>query len=190
TQGSILVQSAAASAFFIAGFPSPVSSGTTGSFTVTAKDPYDNVVTGYTGTVHLSSSDPQAVLPSDATLSNGTGLFSATLKTAGYQSITATDTQTATITGAQAGIRVVPLASITGPSAGALNQTLTYTLQASGEPAGTVFTFAIDWNGDGIVDQSITGPSGTQVTHRYGGPGGYTIHLTTTDPGSFTSPVA
>ena len=89
----------------------------------------------------------------------------------------------------QAGIRVVPLASITGPSAGALNQTLTYTLQASGDPAGTVFTFSVDWNGDGIVDQNITGPSGTQVTHSYGGPGGYTIRLTATDPGGFTSPV-
>src|SRR5207247_11438782 len=67
---------------------------------------------------------------------------------------------------------------------------LTYNLQASGDPAGTVYTFAIDWNGDGIVDQSITGPSGTQVTHCYGGPGGYTIRLTATDPGGFTSAVA
>src|SRR5207237_898492 len=82
-------QSAAASAFFIAGFPSPVTSGTAGSFAVTAKDAYGNMVTGYSGTVHLSSSDPQAVLPADATLSNGTGVFGATLKTAGYQSITA-----------------------------------------------------------------------------------------------------
>jgi len=57
---------------------------------------------------------------------------------------------------------VVPLASITGPSAGALNQTLTYTLRANGDPAGAVFTFTIDWNGDGIVNQSLTGPSGTQ----------------------------
>src|SRR5205823_13898171 len=157
----IPVQPAAARGFIVAGFPSPATSGTAGSFTVTAKDPYGNVATGYSGTVHLSSSDPQAVLPADATLNNGTGLFSATLKTAGYQSITATDTRTATITGAQAGIRVLPLAGIAGPTAGALNQTLTYTLQASGDPAGTVFTFAIDRDGDGIVDQTIIGPSGT-----------------------------
>src|SRR5207253_1263052 len=93
----------------VSGFPTATTAGASGSSAVTAKDTAGTVVTGYTGTVHFSSSAPQAVLPADATLGNGTGLFSATLKTAGYQSITATDSRAATITGAEAGIRVVPL---------------------------------------------------------------------------------
>ena len=41
----------------------PITAGTAGTFTVTAYDAYGNVATGYTGTVHFTSSDPQAVLP-------------------------------------------------------------------------------------------------------------------------------
>ncbi|HEX4143090.1 MAG TPA: hypothetical protein VHY91_06040, partial [Pirellulales bacterium] len=51
--------------------------------------------TGYTGTVAFSSSDTQAVLPSNYTFTgsnNGVATFSTTLKTAGSQTITATDT--------------------------------------------------------------------------------------------------
>ena len=38
-----------------------------GSFTVTAQDAYGNRATGYTGTVHFTSSDAQASLPVDYT---------------------------------------------------------------------------------------------------------------------------
>ena len=62
--------------------------------TVTAQDPTTTSATGYAGTVHFTSSDGQATLPANTTLTNGTGTFSATLKTAGTQSITATDTVT------------------------------------------------------------------------------------------------
>ena len=61
---------------------------------MTALDPYGNVATAYTGTVSISSSDPQAALPSSYTFVSGdAGVhgFSVTLKTAGTQSITATD---------------------------------------------------------------------------------------------------
>ena len=53
--------------------PSPVPVGTPFSFTVSAQDASNTVVPGYFGTVHFTSSDPQAVLPADATLTNGTG---------------------------------------------------------------------------------------------------------------------
>ena len=64
-----------------------------------AYDPYGNKATGYGGTVHFSSSDGGASLPADSTLTNGAGTFSATLQTAGNQTITATDTVTSTVTG-------------------------------------------------------------------------------------------
>jgi hypothetical protein len=64
-------------------------------------------VTGYTGTIHFTSSDPKAVLPANATLAGGKGTFSATFATAGTQSLTATDTVTSSSTGTLA-ISVLP----------------------------------------------------------------------------------
>src|SRR5262249_32107468 len=61
---------------------------------VSAVDQFGNVATGYTGTVHFASSDPQAVLPADYTFTaadDGLHTFTATLKTAGIQSITVVD---------------------------------------------------------------------------------------------------
>jgi hypothetical protein len=70
--------------------------------------------TGYTGTVHFTSSDPQAVLPANYTFAaadNGVHTFTATLKTAASQSLTATDAATSSITGSEAGIVVNPAAA-------------------------------------------------------------------------------
>src|SRR5205823_5411866 len=58
-----------------------------------------NNTTNYAGTVHFTSSDSQALLPANSTLTNGFKSFTATLKTAGTQSVTATDTVTSSITG-------------------------------------------------------------------------------------------
>jgi hypothetical protein len=189
-EADITVNPAAASAFNVTGFPSPTTTGAAGSFTVTAVDAYGNQVRNYSGTVHFSSSDTQATLPGDTTLTSGTGQFSATLVTVGNQSITATDKQNLTLTGSETPIRVNPLASMTGPTAGGINQTLTFTLGASGDPSGTIFTYLIDWNGDGIADQSVTGPSGTMVTHTFSTSGYYYVNVTASDPNGFTSPAA
>jgi hypothetical protein len=87
--------------------------------TVTALDAYGNVATGYSGTIHFTSNDARAILPANATLTNGTATFSVTLKTAGSRSITVTDTAHATLTRTLSGITVTPAAAsqllITGP---------------------------------------------------------------------------
>jgi hypothetical protein len=92
----------------VSGLPSPYGAGSTQSLTVTAKDAYGNTATGYTGTVQFSSSDPAAVLPANATLTNGVGTFSVTLRTAGTRSVIAADTVTPSITGSQSAIVVKP----------------------------------------------------------------------------------
>ncbi len=99
-----------AATFVVSGFPTPITAGVAGKLAVAALDKYGNLATGYAGTVHFASSDPQAVLPADATLTNGTGTFSATLKTAGAQSISVVDTVTAGLTGTQSAITVNPAA--------------------------------------------------------------------------------
>ena len=64
--------------------------GTAFNITVTALDANNNAVATYSGSVHFTSSDAQAVLPASATITSGTGTGSVTLKTAGPQTVTAT----------------------------------------------------------------------------------------------------
>ena len=89
--------------------------------TVTAYDAYGNVATGYTGTVALSSSDPQAVLPANYTFTTadaGSHGVAVTLDTAGTQSITATDTATASLTTTETGITVRAIPRVTWSASG------------------------------------------------------------------------
>ncbi|HMD16972.1 MAG TPA: glycosyl hydrolase family 28-related protein [Terriglobales bacterium] len=88
----------AATHFSVSG-PTSSGAGFAFTFTVSALDSENNVVTGYAGMVHFTSSDPAAVLPSNSTLPNGTQTFSATLTTAGFQTITATDAASASLMG-------------------------------------------------------------------------------------------
>src|SRR5579863_9474041 len=72
--------------------PGNAVAGATFKITVTALDASGAVVTTYAGTVHFTSTDGQAVLPANSTLTNGTGTFSVTLMTPGSQTVAATDT--------------------------------------------------------------------------------------------------
>ena len=89
----------AAAAQFAIKTPAVVQPNTAFHFTVTALDPFGNMVAGYSGTVDFASSDAQALLPFSATLVSGVGIFSATLKTGGKQTLTATDSHNTAVTG-------------------------------------------------------------------------------------------
>ena len=117
TQSAISVTPAGAATLTVAGFPSPQFAGTAGNVSVTAKDTYGNTATGYTGTIHFTSADGAAVLPSGYTFvggDNGVHAFTGgvTFNTVGTQNIIATDTVTGTITGIQSGITVNLVPSI------------------------------------------------------------------------------
>jgi hypothetical protein len=86
--------------------PQDATLGISFNFTVSALDASNNTATTYFGTVHFTSSDSQATLPANSTLTNGTGTFSAKLNTSGSQTITASDTVAPTITGASNAIQV------------------------------------------------------------------------------------
>jgi len=110
------VLAAPVSVFTVAGFPSNTAAGDPHNLTVTAMDAFGNVAVSYRGIVHLSSSDPQAVLPADYTFTaadNGVHQFSVALKTVGVQSLTATDTVSGSITGSQGGIAVAAASAST-----------------------------------------------------------------------------
>ena len=99
SETGISVSAAAAAQFFISA-PATAQAGVAFSLTLTVVDAYGNVVSGYTGTVHFSSSDQQAGLPADYTFGSGdAGLhtFSVTLQTPGTQTIAITDTLTGSL---------------------------------------------------------------------------------------------
>jgi len=66
-ESNILVKPAAASMMTVSGFPSTTIAGVAHDFTVTLKDPYGNIATGYAGKVRFTSSDTRAVLPAKYT---------------------------------------------------------------------------------------------------------------------------
>jgi hypothetical protein len=94
----------------------PVSTMASNGFnaTVTLFDRFNNVATGYTGTVHLSSSDAQAVLPGDykfGSADQGVHTFDLTLNTAGPQTLIANDTVDGSLTASNT-ITVMPVPMI------------------------------------------------------------------------------
>jgi hypothetical protein len=110
---------------------------------VNALDASGAAFPAYSGTVHFTSTDGQAVLPKDSMLTNGTGTFSVILETAGSQSVTATDAAKSSITGSANSIVVrdpVPL----------LNQPLQPTAVSPGS-AGVTLTL----NGTNFVPGSV-----------------------------------
>jgi hypothetical protein len=96
-----------ASSSLIVSAASTSTAGSSFGVTVTAHNPDGTVNTNYTGTVHFTTTDGQAVagLPADYTFTTGTGssfdngshTFTVTLYTAGNQTVTATDTGNSTI---------------------------------------------------------------------------------------------
>jgi hypothetical protein len=118
TQTGIVVIAGATKRFMVAITTSAVA-GTSRSVTVRAVDAFGNTTAGYRGAIHFTSSDKHAVLPADYTFTTadaGTHNFATApgvvLKTAGAQSVTATDKVSAVITGTRTGIAVTP-----GPAA-------------------------------------------------------------------------
>src|SRR5271165_6351611 len=86
--------------------PATVSAGTNFSLTVTALDAANNVATGYSGIVTFTSTDGQFPLVGSQMLTGGTGTFTLSLRSAGTQTITATDFAKPTITGTTGSITV------------------------------------------------------------------------------------
>jgi len=162
----------------VAGFPNPATVNLAGSFTVTAQDAGNNVITGYTGTVHFTSSDGAAVLPADYTFAagdNGVHTFNGTLKSVGSRSITATDTVTASVTGSQTGIVVQVGAPATltptgTPQSATVHNTyspMSVTLtDAGGNPVGSqTITFTAPGSGaSGLFGVSLTATAATNAS--------------------------
>ena len=205
TQSAISVLSSTATTLTVSGFTTPTTAGVAHNVTVTAKDAFGNTATGYTGTVHFTSSDGAAVLPADYTFvagDNGTHTFTngATLKTAGTQSITATDTVTGTITGTQSGITVNPAAAttltvsgFTTPTTAGAAHNVTVTAKDAFGNTATGYTGTVQFtssDGAAVLPANYTFVAGDAGTHTFSATlktaGTQSITATDTVTGSIT----
>jgi probable HAF family extracellular repeat protein len=156
TSNSIMVS--IATSHFSVTVPSKATTGIAFNITVTALDATNNAVTSYSGTVHFTSTDGQVTLPVDSMLANGAGTFSATLKTLGNQTITATDTASASVTGISSAISV--------GSAAATHFSLSGPLYGDASPGSLLSV--------GVVALDVA----NNTAPSYSG----TVHFTSTDP--------
>ena len=151
---SFTVNPASVTRLQISSLSSTTVAGVPMSFVVTALDAYDNIVTNYSGTVVITSSDTQATLPASSTLTNGVGTLSATLKTAGSKTFTASD-----------GTRSITSSAVTVSPAPASQLVIT------GAPASVIA------GASSSLTVTAKDPYGNTAT-SYGG----TISFTSTDP--------
>ena len=122
--------------------------GVSSAYTVTALDAYNNVATGYSGTVHFTSSDGIANQPTDSTLTSGVGSFDVTFNSLGNQSITATDTTNSSLSFSE-NVSVVPFISISESTSSAIyGDAVTFTATINplviGPFAGNVTFYEVD----------------------------------------------
>jgi FG-GAP-like repeat len=143
------------------------------SVVVSAVDRFGNAANGYAGTVHFASSDPQAVLPADYSFTAadaGTHTFTPTLKTAGTQTLSVTDTANPAFSSqAQiSAITVVPASfeffEVPTTTAGAAYSFVVVALEASGSLAtgytGTVHLSSSDAQAALPADYAFTAADG------------------------------
>jgi hypothetical protein len=149
--------------------PASVVAGTPLPVTVTLRDPYDNIATGYTGTVTFTSTDDNAGLPTAYTFTAddaGVHTFAGVvLRTAGVRFVLAYDTADDTLDGVSRGVRVV---------AAPLDHYAVTTTATNPDVAGTAFDVT-------VTAQDSYGNTATD----YRG----TVHFTSTDPYSAALPV-
>jgi hypothetical protein len=159
-QSGIVVTPHAVTSVVAYGMTTPRTAGSTGSIRVTALDAAGKRVYSYRGTVHFTSTDAAASLPSNYTFKaadNGTHVFvgNVVLTTIGTWSVTATDTATASLTSTQTGIAVQPAAS-----------KLVVSGLTTPRTAGST----------GSIRVTATDADGNRVTYRG------KVHFTSTDP--------
>jgi hypothetical protein len=169
-------------------------------FTLTAKvkDAYGNQVTGYTGTVHFTSTDAQAVLPANYTFvgaDSGTHSFSVTLKTAGWQTVTVADAGNGSVAGTSGPIMVSPTSTtklvLDAPSNVTTGTPFAVRVRAEDQYGNTTpaYTGTVSWtSGDGqaVLPATYTFTGTDQGSHIFSVTlkTGGTQSITVTDTGN------
>jgi hypothetical protein len=113
-------------------------------------------------------------------LSLGDGPASLTASLTVTDSFGASEGSTATVTIDNA----PPVASVSGPSSTTTGKSTGWTLSAtdpSSADQAASFKYEIDWNGDGSIDQTVSGGHSTSVSHKFSKAGSATVGVTASD---------
>jgi hypothetical protein len=176
-----------AATFFVVSTPSTAGAGTSASFTVIAQNGGGQTATGYSGTVHFTSSDGAAVLPPDAHLKAGVGTFSAVLKTAGDQTIWVADTANQQLKGTSGPILVAAGPpthfDVTASSSGTAGSALSFTVTALDQFGDT----ATGYNGNVHFTSSDDSATLPQDSTLQNGTGTFSATLNTTGGETITA---
>jgi hypothetical protein len=171
--------------------PANATSGRPFTVTVITQDPYNNVATGYQGTVQFSTSDASHTLPPNYTFTTGDKgihyfLNAVTLNTLGTQTVTVTDTVTNSITGS-ASVNIAHLSGVPRIVRVRLGQPFSSLTLAdfTDDQNTSSFSNSIDWgDGTGPTTGTISGGSGSYSisgSHVYTRPPERPITITITD---------
>ena len=168
TTPGVAVNPAADSQFSIGGLPSSETDGASHAVTVTAKDVYGNLATGYAGTVHFASTDGAASLPATYTFTaadKGVHSFLVTFNTVGTQSLTVSD---GTLSATQSSITVSPAAPVSLGATVASNTQINLSWSGAAGATGYVVqrsaNGSIGWTQIGGTAAGVTTYSDTGLT--------------------------
>ena len=185
--------------------PASATAGAPFSVTVTALSASNGTATAYTGTVHFTSSDGQAVLPADYTFTAadaGVHTFTGVaLKTVGSQTVTATDTVTASINGSATVTVAAPAPAthlaISAPASATAGAPFSVTVTAPSASNGTAtgYTGTVHFtssDGQAVLPADYTFTAADAGVHTFTGVtlktyGSQTVTATDTANGSIAS---
>lgn len=199
TTSAFSITPAALSKLGVTSLPASVAAGAAFAVAVAGQDVYGNTISSFNGLVSLALDNN----PGGGILA-GTLTATATSGVANFPGLSINEPASGyTLRATSAGLtdavsvgftvaNVPPVAAIAGPTTVARGATQTYLLTATdnspSDQAGQ-FTFVINW-GDGSPIDTVTGPSGTPVTHVFDIAGANNVSVTATDGHGGTSATA
>jgi hypothetical protein len=155
---------------------------------ITARDAYENIVTGYDATLDFGTSDPNAIFPASDTITGGEGSYLFTFSSTGTFSITANDSVNVGIDGGTLVTitkQETQAVSVSSPESQAFyGQNVTITASFSAPAVGDVpLTGTVDfYNGSTYLGSEPMVPTDPPATVN----GQATYTLTLMNPGSYT----
>ncbi|HZR29071.1 MAG TPA: hypothetical protein VFA71_09835, partial [Terriglobales bacterium] len=161
----------AAANHLLASAPANVTRTKAFTVTVTAFDPFNNIATGYAGTIHFTTSDASHTLPGDYAFTAGDRgshyfINGVTLNTFGSQNVTVTDTVMSSLTSTTP-VNVMHLSGTARIVRVRLGQPFTLVLGNFSEDAAGTPSASVDWgDGSGATTGNIQpdGSGGYNVT--------------------------
>lgn len=87
---------------------------------------------------------------------------------------------------------VAPMPGLSGigwARTGVLQNYLLTALDPGAFDAAANFDFAVDWNGDGAFEETLSGPTGTPISHTFATPGSHAVQIKATDKDNGTSEI-